>query len=37
MGLSFATKEYGETERGINNERIIRLGVMEDGSNMFGK
>jgi hypothetical protein len=36
MGLSFATKEYGETESGINNGRIIRLRVMEDGSNMFG-
>jgi hypothetical protein len=36
MGLSFAIKEYGETERGINNGRIIRLGVMEDGSKMFG-
>jgi hypothetical protein len=36
MGISFATKEYGETERGINNGRIIRLWLMEDGSKMFG-
>jgi hypothetical protein len=36
MGISFATKEYERgTERGINNGRIIRLGLMEEGSKMF--
>jgi hypothetical protein len=37
MGLSFATKEHRETERGINNGRIIGLRLMEDGSKMFGR
>jgi hypothetical protein len=36
MGTSFAIKEYGETERGINNGSIIRLRLMEDGSKVFG-
>ncbi len=36
MGISFAKEEYGETERGINNGRVIRLGLMEDGSKVFG-
>jgi hypothetical protein len=37
MGISFVTKEYRETERGIDNGRITRPGLMEDGSNMFGR
>ena len=37
MGISFATKEYERgTARGIDNGRIIRLGLMEDGSKIFG-
>jgi hypothetical protein len=36
MGISFATKEHERgTAKGINNRRITRLGLMEDGSKMF--
>jgi len=37
MRISFVTKEYERgIARGIDNGRIIRLGLIEDGLKIFG-